>query len=220
MGSKQVVNEQERKVGRRATGHLRYEYVILAIPPSVWPDVQISADGKRMHPKNEIGMMGMAPAVKFFSDVKERFWIKEKAAPYGGSLKLGQVWEGTDNQTRTSKDTRPSRGTPRVKQGIVLSVFAGPILPGPRGPRVPTPDEFKKGLRELYPGYTSNRNKPLFQRLAQRALHQDRLRVTEDRPNLRDRPEAQQAVPRPAVLRRRTHADGLLRLHGGCVALG
>ena len=42
----------------------------------------------------------MAPAVKFFSDVTERFWIKQRAAPYGGSLTLGQVWEGTDNQTR------------------------------------------------------------------------------------------------------------------------
>jgi monoamine oxidase len=94
--------------------------------------------------------------VKFFSDVKERFWIKEKAAPYGGSLTLGQVWEGTDNQTRVGD------------QGIVLSVFAGPIIPiplvpGGAGRRAPTPDEFQKELRNLYPGYTNNLNKkPLF----------------------------------------------------------
>ena len=74
----------------------------------------------------------MAPAVKFFSDVKERFWIKNRAAPYGGSLKLGQVWEGTDNQTRVEvQKCDPKR---REKQGIVLSVFAGPLLPGPRVP--------------------------------------------------------------------------------------
>jgi monoamine oxidase len=112
--------------------------------------MQISADGKRAHPNDEIGKVGMAPAVKFFSDMKDRFWIKEKAAPYGGALKLGQVWEGTDNQTRVGQ------------QGIILSVFAGPILPGPRGPRVPTPEECTNRLKELYPGYIKNRNKFLF----------------------------------------------------------
>lgn len=59
----------------------------------------------------------MAPAVKFFSDVKERFWIKKGAAPYGGSLMLGQVWEGTDNQTRVEVQKCDRRE--REKQGIV-----------------------------------------------------------------------------------------------------
>jgi monoamine oxidase len=134
-----------------------YDYVILAIPPSVWADVMITADGKDAHPKNQIGLMGMNPAVKFFSDMKGRFWIKEKppAAPNGGSLTLGQVWEGTDNQTRVGN------------QGIVLSVFAGPIIPIPLAPgkaphRAPTPDECKKELRKLYPGYSSNLTKTLF----------------------------------------------------------
>jgi monoamine oxidase len=150
VGSKQVVNDKTGRLDDGLPLMLPYEYVILAIPPSVWTDVQISIDGKRAPPNDEIGKVGMAPAVKFFSDMKDRFWIKEKAAPYGGSLKLGQVWEGTDNQTRVGK------------QGIVLSVFAGPILPGPRGPRVPTPEEFTNRLRELYPGYIKNRNKVLF----------------------------------------------------------
>jgi phosphatidylserine/phosphatidylglycerophosphate/cardiolipin synthase-like enzyme/monoamine oxidase/subtilisin family serine protease len=123
----------------------RYDYVILAIPPSVWADLKITADGRDAHPKDEIGLMGMGPAVKFFSEVKERFWIKEKAAPFGGSLRLGQVWEGTDNQTRVSK------------QGIVLSVFAGPVF---GGRRVPTPGEFEAGLKLLYPGYARNLNRP------------------------------------------------------------
>ena len=123
----------------------RYDYVILAIPPSVWADVKITADGRDAHPKDEIGLMGMGPAVKFFSEVKERFWIKGKAAPFGGSLRLGQVWEGTDNQTRVGK------------QGIVLSVFAGPVF---GGRRVPTPGEFEAGLKLLYPGYARNLNRP------------------------------------------------------------
>jgi monoamine oxidase len=113
--------------------------------------VKITVDGKDAHPKDEIGLMGMAPAVKFFSDVKECFWIKEKAAPYGGALNLGQVWEGTDNQTRV--ETRCG------KQGIVLSVFAGPILPGGLAP---APKDFKEELQKLYRGYTRNLNKTLF----------------------------------------------------------
>ena len=168
-----------------------------------------------MNPKEKIGPLGMAPAVKFFSEVKKRFWIndKDKAAPYGGSLAIGQVWEGTDNQTRLEG----RRGEDEIHR-IVLSVFAGPIRPGREAPK---PDDFIKGLEHLYPGYTeqSDQAPPLpLRQLARRAFHHDRLRVADERANLHDRPEAQQAVPRPPVLRRRTHADGLLRLHGGCIA--
>ena len=71
-----------------------FSYVILAIPPSVWPRVKITADGKDVDPAKEIGQMRMNDAVKYFGDVKERFWIKDKAAPIGGSLKIGQVSGG------------------------------------------------------------------------------------------------------------------------------
>lgn len=125
----------------------RFDYVVFAIPPSVWNAVTIRENEKKVDPTAEIGDIGMAPAVKFFSDVKERFWINKGAAPYGGSLKLGQVWEGTDNQTRVEVEKcLPKR---RVKQGVVLSVFAGPLLPGPR---VPTEQEFKDELKNLYSG--------------------------------------------------------------------
>lgn len=121
----------------------RFDYVILAIPPSVWADVKITP----VHPKEPsvVGLMGMGDAVKFFSDVKDRFWITDKAAPYGGSLTLGQVWEGTDNQTRVGD------------QGIVLSVFAGA--------RSSTPDQkdqFKRELTKLYPNYPRRLNKTMF----------------------------------------------------------
>jgi monoamine oxidase len=126
---------------------INYDYVILAIPPRVWNGIKITDKGKKADPGVEIGLMSMGAAVKFFSHVNRRFWIDEKAAPSGGSLKLGQIWEGTDNQTRIDK------------QGIVLSVFAGPILTGPKGPRPPTKDEMYNELRRIYPGYTANLTK-------------------------------------------------------------
>lgn len=126
------------------------DYAILAIPPSVWAGVRVTADGEKAQPGDYVGSQGMGPAVKYFSDVKERFWIKDGAAPFGGSLTLGMVWEGTDNQMRTGD------------QGTVFSVFAGPILSGPRGARVPTPAEFDQGLKQLYPGYAASLRKTLF----------------------------------------------------------
>ena len=109
----------------------RFDYVILAVPPTVWADIKITP----VHPKepSQVGLMGTGDAVKFLSDVKGRFWVKGKSAPYGGSLTLGQVWEGTDSQTRIGD------------QGVVLSVFAGA--------RTPTANQFKQGLTELYPSY-------------------------------------------------------------------
>ncbi len=126
------------------------DYVVLATPPSVWAGVRVTAGGEKAQPEAYIGPQGMGPAVKYFSDVKDRFWIKDGAAPFGGSLTLGQVWEGTDNQTRTGD------------QGIVLSVFAGPIVNGPNGARVPTRSEIDQGLKRLYPSYAANLKKTLF----------------------------------------------------------
>jgi monoamine oxidase len=65
------------------------------------------------------------------------------------------AWEGTDNQTKLDN------------QEVVLSVFAGPIRKSLRGPRAPTPDEFKDGLnqlypRQLYPGYADSVVNTLF----------------------------------------------------------
>ena len=126
------------------------DYVILAIPPSVWPGVRITADGEKAQPEAYIGPQGMGPCVKYFSAMKEPFWVKEQAAPYGGSLTVGQVWDGTDNQTRVAG------------QGIVLSVFAGPIVNGPHGARAPVPSEFDRGLKQLYRGYAGSLDKTLF----------------------------------------------------------
>ena len=106
-----------------------FDYVVLAIPPSVWGSLTITPK----HPKDTIGMIQMGPAVKYLSKVSDRFWIRDHAAPSGASTKMGQVWEATDNQTRLGE------------QGIVLTVFAGG--------RIPTKAEFQSGLKELYPKY-------------------------------------------------------------------
>jgi monoamine oxidase len=104
-----------------------YDYLVFAVPPTVWGDIEITP----FHPKDVIGLMGSGAAVKFFSNVKGRFWVEDGFAPLGGSLEIGQVWEGTDNQTRVKG------------QNIVLSVFTGS--------RTPSVDDYKKGLARLYP---------------------------------------------------------------------
>ena len=157
IGSKRVVKRDGTLAAGRPDFDKPYHYVILAVPPSVWGGVKITAiaaDGKEadLDLGVEIGQIGMGDCAKFFSDVKERFWVKNKSAPYGGSLTLGQVWEGTDNQTRVEPAV--------AKQGIVLSVFAGPIRTDPGGlPRVPNQKEFTDGLIDLYPDYKDNLNK-------------------------------------------------------------
>lgn len=105
-----------------------YDCVVFAVPPTVWSYVEIAPH----HPKDVIGLMGSGAAVKFFSNVKERFWIKDGFAPVGGSLEIGQVWEGTDNQTRVKG------------QDVVLNVFTGS--------RAPSEKDYKRELgARLYP---------------------------------------------------------------------
>ena len=111
----------------------RFDQVIFAIPPSVWAAVVF--EPKHFHPKDTVGVMETGDAVKFFSDVEERLWLKTGHAPYGGSLALGQVWEGTDNRTRIGG------------QGLVLSVFAGGRSP------MPNEKDFKRELKKLYRNY-------------------------------------------------------------------
>jgi monoamine oxidase len=98
------------KIPNKAT---RHDYVVFAVPPTVWGDIEITP----FHPRDVIGLMGSGPVVKFFSNVNDRFWVRDGFAPLGGSTEIGQVWEGTDNQTRVAG------------QDIVLSVFTGSRTP-------------------------------------------------------------------------------------------
>jgi monoamine oxidase len=115
-----------------------FDFVILAAPPSVWGDIAITPQ----HPK-EVGLIQMGGAIKFFSNLKNRFWIGQNAAPSGISSDLGMIWEGTDNQVQV--------GDAEVE----LSVFAG-------GPATKDHDEayYKRKLSELYrPGYNPRKTK-------------------------------------------------------------
>lgn len=128
--AKRVTLKWENIHGKKQ-GQGLFDYVILAVPPSVWGNLKITP----FDPLKTIGLMQMGPAVKFLSNLSERFWIKQGNAPASWSSMIGQTWEGTDNQTRLGE------------QGIDLSVFAGG--------QVHTVAEFKKGLELLYPGYST-----------------------------------------------------------------
>jgi monoamine oxidase len=126
-------------IGPKAKGNFKFDYVILAIPPSVWEKVNIVP-----HPKVGVGILGYGPATKFFSYLNDRFWIKRREAPSGGSLEIGQVWEGTENQIQVNTKTRR-----RGEQTIVLSVFTG-------GKKAPTDKEYRNGLKDLFETYPTS----------------------------------------------------------------
>lgn len=90
----------------------RADYVVLAIPPSLWPasrsaKIKITPDLPRDY------YITMGTAVKYLSTMKKRFWIGEGRAPTSMSTEFGVTWEGTDNQIAPPE--RP----------VELSVFAG-----------------------------------------------------------------------------------------------
>lgn len=67
----------------------RYDYAILAVPPTVWSAISIR--GARLPTPIQSG-----PAVKFLAWTESRFWIRPGYAPSGVDDRLGQLWEGTD----------------------------------------------------------------------------------------------------------------------------
>lgn len=88
------------------------DYVILAIPPSLWPgSLKPKIDIKPVLPRNYHVTMGTA--VKYLTPLTRRFWIKEDLAPTATSDLFGVTWEGTDNQIA-------ERG-----KEVELSLFAG-----------------------------------------------------------------------------------------------
>ena len=117
----------------------KHTHVILTAPPTVWDAIEIIPE----HPRS-IGLMGEGPAAKFFSRLDKRFWVSEGTTPLSGSLDIGQVWEGSDNQMLV-------RG-----QDVALNVFSGN--------RIPTESQYRSGLAKIYPaapgrpgtGYAAN----------------------------------------------------------------
>jgi monoamine oxidase len=96
---------------------LEADYLVLAIPPSLWPgqpgstlsiDPPLPADCR----------MTMGIAVKHLTRFARRFWLEKHLAPSGVSETCGMLWEGTDNQMQTPD------------QDVELSLFAGGIAAG------------------------------------------------------------------------------------------
>jgi monoamine oxidase len=122
-----------------------FDFVILSIPPSLW------SNGPAIDPPipGEYAMH-MGPVVKFLSSVSQRFWLEQRLAPSGMDDRIGETWEGTDNQTLLEG------------QGIELTVFAGGEA---ARAALASPDPaswYAERLDALFPGYSAQRPRTRF----------------------------------------------------------
>lgn len=86
----------------------RFDYLILAIPPTVWKRITFSPriNLNKYRPKT-------GPAIKYMATVERRFWINNGISANGLNSQAGELWEQTINQTIG------------CKQFINLAVFSG-----------------------------------------------------------------------------------------------
>lgn len=120
--------------GKTFTG----DYVVLTAPPSMWPEIRIT-------PCFPAGFNpALGSAIKYLSNIKSRFWIREGLAPTGLSDALGMTWEGTDNQMLIPK------------QGLELTVFAGGSYAVSAMKASDPRPYFTPRIEQLYPGYRDN----------------------------------------------------------------
>jgi monoamine oxidase len=128
---------------------IKADFVILAIPPSVWPNDSIPL---RIHPPIPPDCyMTMGTAVKYLSRMATRFWIAERRAPSAVSDQCGMLWEGTDNQMQTSG------------QDVELTVFAGgdaanAAVHAERGGHTALRQFYDDRINPLYATYTNHRH--------------------------------------------------------------
>jgi monoamine oxidase len=73
------------------------DYVVLAIPPSLYPGQPGSTLTISPALPSTVDI-SMGTAVKYLSPVSERFWIRNGRTPTATSNTLGVMWEGTGNQ--------------------------------------------------------------------------------------------------------------------------
>ena len=131
------------------TQNFQADYVLLAIPPSLWPASR--------HPQIEIKpplpsayYISMGKAVKYLSPLKHRFWISQKLAPSSTSSRFGVTWEGTDNQIAPPG------------HDVELSLFAGGSVAQEALDRWKPGDTtgvvqfYQERIGEVYPGYAAN----------------------------------------------------------------
>lgn len=125
------------------------DYVVLAIPPSLWPGTRYG--GIRITPELPSDYtVSMGTAVKYLSPVKHRFWIQQKLAPTATSSRFGVTWEGTDNQI-----------APHGRE-VELSLFAGgtpahsAIEEWQHGGKTAVDIFYASRIGEVYPAYKDN----------------------------------------------------------------
>lgn len=129
------------------------DYVVLAIPPSLWPrsDFKTIAITPEL-PRDYYVTMGKA--VKYLSPLKGRFWIGVGLAPTATSDQFGVTWEGTDNQIAapgTDVELSLFAGGPYAELALKQSAAGGK----------PAVDAFyAKRIGAIYPGYTENLSQP------------------------------------------------------------
>jgi monoamine oxidase len=138
---------EERGVRVRAGREtLAADYAVLAVPPSAWDGIRVDPPLPKRY------RMQVGPAVKWLSLVSERFWLREGLAPYGTDDRIGETWEGTDNQLVAEG------------QGLELTLFAGGDA-ARRALRQQRPaDWYTANLEQLLPGYRRHRGRTRFVR--------------------------------------------------------
>lgn len=72
----------------------KFDYVVLATPPSVWKNIKFS-------PKVDLQpyLPALGQAIKYLSTVESRFWLPERYTADSISDTVGETWEATANQT-------------------------------------------------------------------------------------------------------------------------
>jgi monoamine oxidase len=91
------------------------DYVVLAIPPSLWPSNMPSDKIAFDPPIPRDFQMSTGVAIKYLSEMKSRFWLKAGLSPNSVSDVIGMTSDGTDNQIQLKDQT------------VTLSLFAGGV---------------------------------------------------------------------------------------------
>lgn len=121
-------------------GELQADVLVLATPPTVWPEVGPS-------PIPSSFRMSMGLVCKYLSDVDARFWLPSRQSPSSVSEAYGMTWEGTDNQIGRQPEFSLFAGGPAAEHALDLWRS--------------DPDQlhafYDQSIGQIYPGYVGAR---------------------------------------------------------------
>lgn len=129
---------------------LEFDYVVLAIPPSLWPSTSSPGEITITPAIPPEYRMSMGLAIKYLSELKGRFWFGAGLSPNGMSEAIGMTWDGTDNQIQLADQT------------VELSLFAGGHAARAAIELLSRTDErqlnahYASELEKLFAGYSKN----------------------------------------------------------------